>query len=55
VVIGKATHATLKAGKEDRSAPGPPNVAINIKTHMPEVNYKPIDEAVLPAPALSTS
>jgi polyhydroxyalkanoate synthesis regulator phasin len=38
VVTGKNVHTTLKAAKEDTSAPGPSNIVINEKTSMPAVN-----------------
>ncbi|CEI96053.1 hypothetical protein G6F70_002271 [Rhizopus microsporus] len=46
---------TLKAAKENTSAPGPSNVVINEKTSMPAVNRDTSVQAVLPAPTLSTS
>ncbi|CEG81755.1 hypothetical protein RMATCC62417_15915 [Rhizopus microsporus] len=46
--------ATLKAVKEDTSAPGPSNVVVNKKTSMPTVNKDTIVQGVLPAPIPST-
>jgi hypothetical protein len=45
----------LKAAKEDTSAPGPSNVVINEKTHMPAVNKHTSIQTVLPTPTPSTS
>ena len=53
--IDKNIRTTLKAAKEDTSAPGPSNVAINEKTSMSAVNKDTSVQAVLPAPTLSTS
>ncbi|KAL4209509.1 hypothetical protein AB4K20DRAFT_1977567 [Rhizopus microsporus] len=55
VAIDKNIRTTLKAAKEDTSAPGPSNVAINEKTSMSAVNKDTSVQAVLPAPTLSTS
>ncbi|CEG75959.1 hypothetical protein RMATCC62417_10923 [Rhizopus microsporus] len=46
----KNSRTTLKAVKEDTSAPGPSNVVINEKTFMPAFNSDTSVEAVLPAP-----
>ncbi|CEG74406.1 hypothetical protein RMATCC62417_09633 [Rhizopus microsporus] len=46
---------TLKAVKEDTSAPDPSNVVINEKTSMITVNKDTSVQAVLPAPIPSTS
>ncbi|CEG83053.1 hypothetical protein RMATCC62417_17029 [Rhizopus microsporus] len=51
----KNIGTTLKAAKEDTSAPGPSNVIINEKTSMPIVNKDTSVQAVLPAPIPSTS
>ncbi|CEG75869.1 hypothetical protein RMATCC62417_10845 [Rhizopus microsporus] len=51
----KNIGTTLKAAKEDTSAPGPSNVVINEKTSIPIVNKDTSVQAVLPAPIPSTS
>ncbi|KAG1169503.1 hypothetical protein G6F70_008350 [Rhizopus microsporus] len=51
----KNIRTTLKATKEDTSAPGPSNVVINEKTSMPTVNKDTSVQTVLPAPTPSTS
>ncbi|CEG81881.1 hypothetical protein RMATCC62417_16025 [Rhizopus microsporus] len=51
----KNTRTTLKAAKEDTSAPGPSNVVINEKTSMPTANNDISVQAVLPVPILSAS
>ncbi|CEI98464.1 hypothetical protein RMCBS344292_12572 [Rhizopus microsporus] len=51
----KNIRTTLKATKEDTSAPGPSNVVINEKTSMPAVNKDTSVQAVLPTPTPSTS
>ncbi|CEG81451.1 hypothetical protein RMATCC62417_15655 [Rhizopus microsporus] len=52
---GKNVYTILKAVKEDTSAPGLSNVAINEKTSMSAVNNAISVQAVLPAPTPSTS
>ncbi|KAG1176354.1 hypothetical protein G6F70_003462 [Rhizopus microsporus] len=47
----KNIRTTLKAAKEDTSAPGPSNVVINQKMSMSTVNKDTSVQAVLPAPA----
>ncbi|CEG79589.1 hypothetical protein RMATCC62417_14037 [Rhizopus microsporus] len=44
-----------KLPKEDTSAPGPSNAAINEKTVMPAVNSDTDIQAILPTPTPSTS
>ncbi|CEG70708.1 hypothetical protein RMATCC62417_06553 [Rhizopus microsporus] len=51
----KNTRTTLKAVKEDTSAPGPSNVVINEKTSIPIANKDISVQAVLPAPTPFTS
>ncbi|KAG1222879.1 hypothetical protein G6F67_009682 [Rhizopus microsporus] len=51
----KNIRTTLKAVKEDTSAPGPSNVVINGKTSMSAVNKDTSVQAVLSAPTPSTS
>ncbi|CEG63631.1 hypothetical protein RMATCC62417_00746 [Rhizopus microsporus] len=51
----KNIRTTLKAVKEDTSAPGPSNVVINEKTSMPAVNKDTSVQTVLPAPTPFTS
>ncbi|CEG83794.1 hypothetical protein RMATCC62417_17667 [Rhizopus microsporus] len=53
--LEKNIRTTLKAVKEDTSAPGPSNVVINEKTSMPTVNKDTSVQAALPAPIPSTS
>ncbi|CEG79355.1 hypothetical protein RMATCC62417_13837 [Rhizopus microsporus] len=50
----KNIHTTLKAAKEDTSAPGPSNVVINEKASIPVVNKDTSVQGVLPAPIPST-
>ncbi|CEJ05241.1 hypothetical protein RMCBS344292_19186 [Rhizopus microsporus] len=51
----KNIGTTLEAAKEDTSAPGPSNAAINEKTVMPAVNSDTDIQAILPTPTPSTS
>ncbi|PHZ12821.1 uncharacterized protein RHIMIDRAFT_251733 [Rhizopus microsporus ATCC 52813] len=51
----KNIHTTLKAAKEDTSAPGPSNVVTSNKSPMSTVNKDTSVQDVLPAPITSTS
>ncbi|KAG1167850.1 hypothetical protein G6F71_009367 [Rhizopus microsporus] len=53
--LEKNIRTTLKAVKEDTSAPGPSNVVINEKTSMSAVNKDTSVQAALSAPTPSTS
>ncbi|CEJ04233.1 hypothetical protein RMCBS344292_18200 [Rhizopus microsporus] len=52
---GKSVHTSLKAAKEDTSAPDLSNAVTSKKTYMPAVNKDTSTQDVLPAPIPSTS